>query len=238
MTHFLYEGKDAYPLPDAWIADKGEAYWNENAASRPLPDYQIGQWTPELERAWKIDLSRAAVHQYRIFGLMPIGDTPRRGGWWYHSDLKARQYWYGMPYGGQDTELSWPLYVENLERRVARIARLAQDPKARVSDEIGTTPTREQQVPIIDGLVNNVEGEFQVNVPNRGALEGVADDVVVEVERTLLGIKAGDRSILLWNVLDNHHTQSYEQALAVLEELLSYPGNRELAAHYRRPKNW
>jgi alpha-galactosidase len=126
-------------------------------------------------------------------------------------------------------------------------------------------------VPIIDGLVNNVEGEFQVNVPNRGALEGVADDVVVEVpaivnqkgiqpihvgklpakimleqilpevlemERTLLGIKTGDRSILLWNILDNHGTRSYEQALAVLEELLSYPGNRELAAHYRWPKNW
>ena len=36
-------------------------------------------------------------------------------------------------------------------------------------------------MPIIDGLVNNNEGYFQVNVPNHGALPGIPDDVVVEV---------------------------------------------------------
>ena len=35
--------------------------------------------------------------------------------------------------------------------------------------------------PIIDGLVNDNEGQFQVNVPNNGALPGIPDDVVVEV---------------------------------------------------------
>ncbi len=271
LTHFIYEGKDAYPLLDEWIATKGEEYWNLDVDRRPLPDYRKGQWTEELERAWEIDLSRAAVHMYRMFGLMPIGDTPRGVGWWYHTDLPTRIYWYGKPYGGQDTELSWPLYVQNLERRVERIARLAQDPKAKVSDEIGTTKTREQQVPIINGLVNNVEGQFQVNVPNRGALEGVADDVVVEVpaivnqkgiqpihvgalppkimlmqilpgvlnmERQLLALKTGDRSILLWQMLDNHQTRSYQQALETLEDLISLEQNQDMNAYYKWPKGW
>ncbi len=33
----------------------------------------------------------------------------------------------------------------------------------------------------MDGLINNNEGYFQVNVPNHGALPGIPDDVVVEV---------------------------------------------------------
>ena len=35
-------------------------------------------------------------------------------------------------------------------------------------------------MPIIDALTNNVEGQFQVNVPNN-AIDGIDDDVVVEV---------------------------------------------------------
>ena len=41
--------------------------------------------------------------------------------------------------------------------------------------------THEQHIPIMNGLVNNVEGQFQVNVPNHGVLPGLPDDVAVEV---------------------------------------------------------
>ena len=271
LTHFLYQGQNAYPLVDEWIRSKGEAYWELNTPTRPLPESRQGQWTPELQRAWEIELSRAAVHQYHMYGLLPIGDTPRNGGWWYHADLAARKYWYGEPYGGQDTELSWPLYVQNLEKRVAEIARLAQDPAASLVQALGATKTQEQQVPIIDGLVNNTEGQFQVNVPNNGALQGLPDDVVVEVpaivnqkgiqplrvgslprkimleqilpnwlemERQLLAIETGDRSILLWNRLHDGRTHSYEQACAFLEDLLDQSYNQEMNAHYHWPANW
>jgi alpha-galactosidase len=271
LTHFLYEGRDAYPLVDEWIRSKGEEYWSLDTPTLPLPESRQRTWTEELARAWDIDLSRAAVHMYRMYGLLPVGDTPRGGGWWYHTDLATRRYWYGEPYGGQDTELSWPLYVENLERRVTEIARLAQNPKASLVDALGATKTTEQQVPIIDGLVNNVEGEFQVNVLNNGALAGIPDNVVVEVpaivnqkgiqplrvhplppklmleqilpdwlsmERLLLAFKTGDRSILLYNVLDNHQTRTYQQAVAVLEEQLALAPNAKMNAYLRWPSNW
>ena len=61
------------------------------------------------------------------------------------------------------------------------MTRLANDPKASLVEALGSEKTREQQVPIIDGLVNNNEYYAQVNIPNKGALAGVADDVVVEV---------------------------------------------------------
>jgi alpha-galactosidase len=45
----------------------------------------------------------------------------------------------------------------------------------------------EQILPIIDALVNDHPGYFQVNVPNQGALQGVPDDVVVEVPAMIDG---------------------------------------------------
>jgi alpha-galactosidase len=126
---------------------------------------------------------------------------------------------------------------------------------------VGTEKTREQIVPIMDGLINNNEGIFQVNVPNRGALEGIPDNVVVEVpaivnqkgiqpvcvgslppkvmieqilpdwletERELLAFKTGDRSMLLYGILNNHQTKSYDATVAVLEELLNMDEVKEV----------
>ncbi|MDZ4719323.1 MAG: hypothetical protein SH847_12785 [Roseiflexaceae bacterium] len=254
LTHFLYEGQDAYPLLEEWIATQGEAYWNSHVATR----------------THDIQMSRGTIDMYRMYGAMPIGDTPRRQqNWWYHSDIETKKRWFGEPWGGPDTELARPLFVENLEKRVAEIARLANDPKASLVEALGSEKTREQQVPIIDGIVNNNEVQCQVNIPNRGALTGVADDVVVEVpalvnalgiqplrvhrlpakimlelilpevlemERELLAFKTGDRSMLLWSVLNSPQTRSLEQAKAVLEDIFAMEGSDALAAHYQWPK--
>jgi alpha-galactosidase len=165
LTHFFYRGKDMYPTLDEWVRTKGEEYWTTHVA----------------ERTHDIQMSRGAIHQYHLYGLMPIGDSPRRGGWWYHTDIETKKYWFGEPWGGPDTELARPYFVQNLEKRIAEMTRIANDPKASLIESLGATKTREQQVPIIDGLVNDNEGYFQVNVPNKGALAGVPDNVVVEV---------------------------------------------------------
>ncbi|HEU5089091.1 MAG TPA: hypothetical protein VFT99_16660, partial [Roseiflexaceae bacterium] len=220
LTHFLYDGEDAYPLLDKWIAEHGEEYWATHVA----------------ERTHDIQMSRGTIHQYHMFGLMPIGDTPRQNrNWWYHNSIDTKKHWFGEPWGGPDTELARPYFVQNLEKRIAQMTELANDPKASLIEAFGSTKTREQQVPIIDALVNNNEYFAQVNIPNYGALPGVADDVVVEVpalinnkgiqplrvpplppkimyemilpevldmERDLLAFKTGDRTMLLWSVLN------------------------------------
>jgi len=255
LTHFICEGRDAYPLIDEWIETKAEEYWGTHVAVH----------------THDVQMSRGAVHQYRMYGLFPIGDTVRRGGWWYHTDLDTKKYWFGEPWGGPDTELARPLFVAALEQRIAEMKSLAHDPRAKLVEAFGCTKTREQQVPIIDGLANNNEGQFQVNVPNRGALEGLPDDVVVEVpaivnqigiqpvhvgslppkimleqivpnwlemERELLSFRTGDRSMLLWNALEGHQTRSYEQAVAVFEDLLAMEGNEEMAEYFAFPPGW
>ncbi len=254
LTQFRYDGKDAYPLLDEWIETKAEEYWRTHVA----------------ERTHDIQMSRGTIHQYQMYGLMPIGDTPRTStntsNWWYHTDLATKKFWFGEPFGGPDTEIARPFYVANLEERLRQMKAVAEDPRARVTDIFGTTRTREQQVPIIDALVNNVEGRFQVNIPNRGVIDGLPDDVVVEVpaiinatgvhpikptplprkimleqiyprwlemERGLEAYRTGDLSMLLWTALNNHQTRTYEQAVAVIQDLLAMPEHAELRAYYR-----
>ncbi len=274
LTHFIYDGKDAYPLLDEWIETKGPEFWSlESSTAPPTRERPDGafDWDGEHRRLWQIDLSRGAVSQYRMYGLLPIGDTPRRSGWWMHTDLEAKRYWFGKPWGGPDSDIGWPKYVERGEERIAAIARLVKDPKADLLELLGTEVSREQHVPIIDALVNNNEGQFQVNVPNNGVLKGLPSDVVVELpavinqqgvqpyvvgelprnimlneiypdwlrmERELHALQTGDRAMLLWNVLDTHATNSYEQAVGVLEEVLAQPENRDMAERYQWPATW
>ena len=164
LTHFFHEGQDAYPALDAWIENESEKYWEETQKKGEI----------------SAQMSPSAIHQYRMFGLMPVGDTPRRGGWWYHVDLATRRKWYGGS-GGGDTPEGRDRILQGKERKLQQMKEAAYDEKVRPVELFGDRKTAEQHVPIIDGLVNDNEGQFQVNVPNQGALAGVPDDVVVEV---------------------------------------------------------
>jgi alpha-galactosidase len=248
LTKFEYDGQDAYPLIDEWIANQGEHYW-VNHRARSTHDAQM---------------SRGACNEYRLYGLMPIGDTVRRGGWWYHTDIITKKRWFGEPYGGPDTHIARPFFVKNLEKSVRKMIDAANSPAANLIEIFGSAPTREQIVPILDALTFNNAGDFQVNVPNKGGkLRGIPENVVVEVparidqdgvhikdvsplpakimfnhiypewlemERDIYGFKTGDKGMLLWQLLNEHGTKSYDQAVVLLDELLNDSGVREVEA--------
>jgi alpha-galactosidase len=246
LTKFEYEGQDAYPLIDEWIATKGEAYWQSHRA-RSTHDAQM---------------SRGACNQYQLYGRFPIGDTVRRGGWWYHTDIVTKKRWFGEPFGGPDTHIARPYFVSNLTRNVARMVAASKDPHADLMAAFGASKSREQIVPIMDALSFDNGGDFQVNVPNAaGKLKGIPEDVVVEVparidgrgvhikgftqlptkillnhvmpewiemERDLYAFKHGDKSMLLWQLLNEHQSRSYDQCVVLLDELLEHPEVREV----------
>lgn len=267
LTHFTYDGEDAYPLIDEWIATKAEEYWRTHMADRPHD----------------IQMSRAAVDQYRMFSLFPVGDTVRRGGgfsagnsarrgeWWHHTDLPSKKHWFGEPWGGPDTDEGRAFFVAQLQETLREIARLAADPSADLIRALGHTPSDEPIVPLIESLMQDKERVFQINVANRGAIEGIPDDVVVEVpalvsakgiqpvhvgrlptkltlevllphwldmERNLFAFRSSDRSMLLWSALESQQTRHLDQAATVVEDLLALEGNREMAEHYTYPPRW
>ncbi len=173
LTDFRYEGRDAYPLLDEWIEKKAEEYWR--------------RWDG---RPTDVQMSPAAVSLYRMFGLFPVGDTPRFAGvWWHHVDLETKKRWFNK-YGGFDSEIGWDYYLKGLQKRMDRMFKIYGDPSILVSSEFPPVMSGEQHIPIIDALVNDHEGKFQINVPNRGALPGFNDDVVVEVPGIVNGCGA------------------------------------------------
>lgn len=164
LMHFEYQGKDAYHLIDDWVANASERFWADYH-----PRYGDNQ------------MSRAAVELYKLTGLFPIGDTPRRGGWWYHTDLAAKKKWYGEPMGGFDSELGWSEYLKNLEQEVASIHSAVADASTDLTQTFPPRPTGEQHFPLIEALEGERTVELQVNVLNRGAIGRIPDDVVVEL---------------------------------------------------------
>lgn len=176
MTDFRYKGRDAYPMIDQWIKEKAEDYWKND--DRKYSDQQM---------------SRAAIQQYKMFGLMPIGDTPRMMdfpsmiGWLYNESLEAKKYWYSRQ-GGFDSVEGWQQYLDDLNKNLADIERVATDSTAKVAEVFEPVQSDEQIVPIIESLECDIKRVYQINVPNKGQLvEGFPEDVVVECEGVISG---------------------------------------------------
>jgi alpha-galactosidase/6-phospho-beta-glucosidase family protein len=248
LTEFRHRGRDLYPLIDQWLETKAADYWRTFAGG--FSDTQ---------------LSRAAMDHYRRVGLVPIGDASRCfSEWYYHLDLATKRQWWGH-LGGFDSEVGWAQYLHRLEDRLGQIAAVAADRSKRVTEVFPPERTREIQVPIIDAIANDRPGVYQVNAPNRGAIPGIADDVVVEgkavvdaagvhmlqvprlpeklmkmvieprihkAEMDLLAYSSGDRDVLVQSVLDDHRSQSLEQAEGVVDAMLALPWNQRLAERF------
>ena len=97
LTHFIYEGKDAYPLIDEWIATKGEEYWRTHVARAHARCADVAR-----RRATSITCTACCR------SATPCG----RGGWWYHTDIATKKRWFGEPWGGPDTHLARPFFVQ------------------------------------------------------------------------------------------------------------------------------
>ncbi len=143
MSDFRYRGENAYPILDRWIREEAEEYWKQ---SRKYADQQM---------------SRAAIDQYRLMGLMPIGDTPRMMdypsmlGWVYNGTLEAKKYWYSQQ-GGFDSAEGWAQYLDDLKLNLEHIEGAATDDARRVIDYFEPRQSDEQIVPIIESMVCDI----------------------------------------------------------------------------------
>jgi alpha-galactosidase len=165
LTKFLYKGKDAYPLIDEWIERESERYWKSD-------EY--------LHNPWNYHITPAAVEMYKLYGVFPVGDAVRSvSPWWFNTDLKTKEKWFSS--GGPDSEVGWTMYLFRLREKLRMMERIAEDQSIVITDQLPPKPSGEVIVPFIDAVINDRKTELILNVPNNGAIEGLPDDVVVEV---------------------------------------------------------
>ncbi len=211
LTQFRHQGQDLYPRIDEWIAHQSADYWRTFAG-----------------RYGESQLSRAAIDHYQRVGLMPIGDASRTfTEWYYHTDFATKRHWYGHV-GGFDSEVGWSQYVDGLNQKVAKIRAAALDVTVPVTTLFPLEPVRELQIPVMDAIANDNPQIIQVNVPNRGAIEGIAPDVVVEGKALVDG--AGIHLLQVGKLPDKLMFMVLKQRIFKAEkELLAYQtGDRDL----------
>jgi len=165
LTKFLYKGRDAYPLIDEWIEKESEKYWKSE-------EY--------LRNPWNYHITPAAVEIYKLYRVFPIGDSVRSvSPWWFNTDLKTKQRWFSS--GGPDSEVGWTMYLFRLRERLKMMERVAEDPNIIITKQLPPKPSGEVIVPFIDAVVNDKKTKLILNIPNNGVIEGLPDNVVVEV---------------------------------------------------------
>ena len=175
LTYFSYRGKDAYPLIDEWVKKKSEAFWKSAKYLNPAAPWHYEQLSP------------SAVEMYRLYGLFPIGDAVRSAApWWLHSDFQTKQRWYG-PLGGFDSEKGWSFYLKRNIKKVERYAGMAEQQSASLMKEFPLQKNLEQHIPIVDALANDKQTILRLNIPNKGSIDGIPDDVVVEIPALVSG---------------------------------------------------
>jgi len=179
LANFLYRGKNAYPILDQWIEKEAEKYWRSSEFQNNPP------WSVE-------QLSSAAVNMYKLYGLFPIGDTVRSASpWWYHIDLETKKKWFG-PTGGFDSEIGWSMYLNQLRAMFDQLYAWSNNPEVALTKAYPPSLSGEQHIPFIDAIANNKEVQLQLNIPNSGAIDGIPNNVVVEVP-TLIRKSNDDR---------------------------------------------
>jgi alpha-galactosidase len=219
LTHLYYRGADAYPLLDRWIETQAEAYWKG-------PAFNGGK----LE--WG-NLSPKAVHMYRFFGLLPIGDTAGHSSpWWYLGDENVqRRYGYVLA--------DWrEVYNAHIQTKMEAIRQAASHPEVPSTKWIPPEKsTGHDHINLIDAIANDRPGEYVVNIPNRGALDGLGHDVVVEIPAVVsargvqgLGVGRLPEAITLY----------LQSAAARMEYLLKAyeTGDRRLLTAYFLQEPW
>ncbi len=186
LNRFVYDGKDAYHLV-------------ENLESK--------DWKPT--NPFDDQLSPMAFEMLRKYGMMPIGDTVRNSSWRYHRNLDTKKKWYGEPWGGVDSKAGWEWYRKWLEGVVNSIELVADYVKQHPREEIFEVNklseflkshgvpesvwksvvriaerdkmSAEQHVPFMMAVSAGIKQRLIVNIPNRGVLKDIPDDVVVEI---------------------------------------------------------
>jgi alpha-galactosidase len=246
LTHFYYEGEDAYPLLDDWIEKEAPKYWESCPPSS--------------------DLGPKPVDLYKRFGVFPIGDTCTPGGgtwpWWYHTDDETEKRW------KEDPKKWWSWALEpTREDSFGGLAKALKDPSIKVTSISPPRKSGEIIIPIVESIACDIPRVFVVNIMNKGNfVPGVPENFEVEVpglvsKRGIEGIKTdglpkalisyilrdrvapveveleayetGSKERLLELVMMDPWTKSEEQAKALLEDILALPSHEEMRKHYK-----
>ncbi|MEM2969562.1 MAG: alpha-glucosidase/alpha-galactosidase, partial [Candidatus Bathyarchaeia archaeon] len=80
-----------------------------------------------------------------------------------------------------DSEIGWSMYLNQLKAMLDQLYVWSKSPEVVLTKAYPPSFSGEQHVPFIDAIANNKEVQLQLNIPNDGAIDGIPNDVAVEI---------------------------------------------------------
>jgi len=249
LTRFLYKGKDAYPLIDQWIEEEARKWkpkdpFDDQMSPAAIDMYKFygrmpigdsirnGSWkyhyNPETKKKW--------------YGE-PWGGADSDLGWaWYQNYLKAstdKNFKLALDKSFNLLQ-EFPPDVKSGEQHIQFIDALINGNQERFVLNI---PNKE---PIIPDIPEDVVVEVPVIVNKKGIHPEEINPPIskrimnmylaprmLRMEWALEAFVSGDKMILQEILIRDPRTKSFEQAKAVVDEILALPFNKEMKKHYK-----
>ena len=235
LTSFGYEGKDAYPLLDQYIAN---------------PEHK---------------LSRKAVDIYQRYGLFPLGDTADPGGgawgWEYHTDDAIEEKfgdkpydWYKWYFGYCDesvAEIKRVVEDKSVKVSDAFSSLPSAEPMIPLMEGLAFDTNNIVVVNILNdgGYMKGLPLDYQVEIAariNKNGIhpihnDGLPKDImahlyrdrIAPVEMELAAFENRSREKLVDLVMMDPWTKSRAQAEKLIDDIFALPCNAEMREYYK-----
>jgi len=249
LTRFLYKGKDAYPLIDQWIEEEARKWkpkdpFDDQMSPAAIDMYKFygrmpigdsvrnGSWkyyyNPETKKKW--------------YGEPWGGADSDLGLAWYQNYLKASTDKSFKLALDKSVNLlrEFPPEVKSGEQHIPFIDALINGNQGRFVLNIPN------KGPIIPGIPEDVVVEVPVMVNKKGIRPEEINPPIpkritnmylaprmLRMEWVLEAFVSGNKRILQEILIRDPRTKSFEQAEAVIDELLALPFNKEMKKHYK-----
>jgi len=250
LTRFLYKGKDAYPLLDQWIEEEARK-WNpedpfdDQMSPAAIDMYKFYGRMPIGDSirngSWKYHYNLETKKKW--YGE-PWGGADSDLGWaWYQENhLKAltdKNFKFALD---KSVNLlnEFPPDVKSGEQHIPFIDALINGNQERFILNITN------KGPIITGIPEDVVVEVPVIVNKKGIHPEEINPPIpkrimnmylaprrLRMEWALEAFVSGDKMMLQEILIRDPRTKSFEQAKAVVDEILALPFNEEMKKHYK-----
>jgi len=250
LTRFLYKGKDAYPLLDQWIEEEARK-WNpedpfdDQMSPAAIDMYKFYGRMPIGDSirngSWKYHYNLETKKKW--YGE-PWGGADSDLGWaWYQENhLKAltdKNFKFALD---KSVNLlnEFPPDLKSGEQHIPFIDALINGNQERFILNITN------KGPIITGIPEDVVVEVPVIVNKKGIHPEEINPPIpkrimnmylaprrLRMEWALEAFLSGDKMMLQEILIRDPRTKSFEQAKAVVDEILALPFNEEMKKHYK-----
>lgn len=253
LTRFLYKGKDAYPLIDRWIEDESMKWkpkdpFDDQMSPAAIDMYKFYGRMPIGDSvrngSWKYHYNLEVKKKW--YGE-PWGGADSDLGWG----------WYRENYLKESTDKSFKLASDksiNLLKEFPPDAKSGEQHIQFIDALVNGSQERfvlniPNKGPIIPGIPEDVVVEVPVIVDQKGIhpeeinppipkriMDMYLAPRMLRMEWALEAFLSGDKRILQEILVRDPRTKSFEQAEAVIEEILALPFNKEMKKHYENKK--